>query len=55
MSVIKPPNSISKNHKRKYAVFLAGSIEMGKASTRAVVYGSILILGFDYLIASILL
>jgi len=32
-----------------------GSIEMGKASTRAVVYGSILILGFDYLIASILL
>lgn len=32
-----------------------GSIEMGKASTRAVVYGSILILAFDYLIASILL
>jgi len=31
MSVIKPPNSISKNHKRKYAIFLAGSIEMGKA------------------------
>lgn len=32
-----------------------GSIEMGKASTRAVVYGSILILAFDYLIASVLL
>ncbi len=31
MKVIKPPFSISKNHKRKYLVFLAGSIEMGKA------------------------
>ncbi len=31
MSVIKPPTSISRNHKRKYAIFLAGSIEMGKA------------------------
>lgn len=31
MKVIKPPQSISKHHKRKYAIFLAGSIEMGKA------------------------
>jgi len=31
MKVIKPPHSISENHQRKNAVFLAGSIEMGKA------------------------
>lgn len=31
MKVIKPPSSISKNHKRAKLVFLAGSIEMGKA------------------------
>lgn len=31
MKVIQPPHSISKNHRRKYLIFLAGSIEMGKA------------------------
>jgi len=31
MKIIKPPNSVSKNHKRNKLVFLAGSIEMGKA------------------------
>ena len=31
MKVIKPPKSISKNHQREKIVFLAGSIEMGKA------------------------
>ncbi len=31
MREIKPPHSIVKNHRRKYALFLAGSIEMGKA------------------------
>ena len=31
MKVIKPPFSISKHHTREFAVFLAGSIEMGKA------------------------
>jgi len=31
MKIIKPPFSISKNHKRDKLVFLAGSIEMGKA------------------------
>jgi len=31
MKVIKPPHSISKNHKRKKSIFLAGSIEMGNA------------------------
>jgi hypothetical protein len=31
MKTIKPPFSISKNHKRKKIIFLAGSIEMGLA------------------------
>jgi len=31
MKVIKPPNSISKNHRKGKLIFLAGSIEMGKA------------------------
>ena len=31
MKVIKPPHSISKNHRRSKLVFLAGSIEMGKS------------------------
>ena len=31
MKVIKPPHSISKHHRRKQMVFLAGSIEMGIA------------------------
>lgn len=31
MKIIKPPASIAKNHTRKQAIFLAGSIEMGKA------------------------
>jgi len=31
MKVIKPPYSIAKHHRRKWAVFLAGSIEMGNA------------------------
>jgi hypothetical protein len=31
MKSIKPPHSIVKNHRRKYAIFLAGSIELGKA------------------------
>lgn len=31
MRIIKPPKSILKNHKRAKAVFLAGSIEMGKS------------------------
>ncbi|MFK7950786.1 MAG: nucleoside 2-deoxyribosyltransferase domain-containing protein [Saprospiraceae bacterium] len=31
MKTIKPPHSISKNHRRTKLVFLAGSIEMGKA------------------------
>jgi len=31
MKVIKPPHSFSKHHRRDKAVFLAGSIEMGKA------------------------
>lgn len=31
MKTIKPPHSIAKNHRREKLVFLAGSIEMGKA------------------------
>ena len=31
MKTIKPPFSISKNHKREKIIFLAGSIEMGRA------------------------
>ncbi len=31
MKIIKPPNSISKNHRNDKIVFLAGSIEMGKS------------------------
>jgi hypothetical protein len=31
MSLIKPPNNISKSDKSKTSIFLAGSIEMGKA------------------------
>ena len=31
MSVIKPPHSIAKHHRREKLVFLAGSIEMGRA------------------------
>lgn len=31
MKVIKPPHSLARNHFRKYSIFLAGSIEMGKA------------------------
>ncbi len=31
MKTIQPPHSIAKHHHRKFTVFLAGSIEMGKA------------------------
>ncbi|MCG8330994.1 MAG: nucleoside 2-deoxyribosyltransferase domain-containing protein [Chitinophagales bacterium] len=31
MKVIKPPHSISKNHKKGQLIFLAGSIDMGQA------------------------